>query len=77
MVRLNVVDWVALILATTGAINWGLVGLLGFNLVNAIFGAVPFLEALIYTLVGLAGLWLIYLMVRAVAQQPAPGAGVR
>ncbi len=72
MVRLNALDWIALILATIGAINWGLVGLFGFNLVSAIFGGVPFLLALIYVVVGLAGLWLIYLMVRASAEQPTP-----
>lgn len=72
MVRLNTGDWIALILATIGAINWGLVGLFGFNLVNAIFGGVPFLEGLIYVVVGLAGLWLIYLMARASSEQPTP-----
>ena len=72
MVRLNGIDWAALILATIGAINWGLVGLFGLNLVNAIFGGVPFLESLIYIIVGLAGLWLVYLMTRAGAEQPTP-----
>ena len=74
MVRLNAVDWIALILATIGAINWGLIGLFNFNLVNAIFGGVPALEALIYIIVGLAGLWLIYLMARASAGEAAPEA---
>jgi uncharacterized membrane protein YuzA (DUF378 family) len=74
MIRLNSVDWVALILATIGAINWGLIGLFGFNLVAAIFGGVPFLVTLIYILVGLAGLWLIYMMVRASAREPRPSA---
>jgi len=41
MFRLNAIDWTALILAIVGAINWGLVGLFGFNLVNAIFGWSP------------------------------------
>jgi len=74
MVRLNGLDWAALILTCIGAINWGLVGLFRFNLVNAIFGGVPPVEDLIYIVVGLAGLWLIYLMARATSEQPTPRA---
>lgn len=70
MVRLNALDWVAMILAIVGAINWGLVGLFDFNLVTALFGAVPVLVTIVYILVGLAGLWLIYLLVRASAEEP-------
>jgi uncharacterized membrane protein YuzA (DUF378 family) len=64
-VRLNGIDWAALVLAAIGAINWGLIALFRFNLVTAIFGGIPALVTIIYILVGLAGLWLIYLMVRA------------
>ena len=71
MVQINTIDWIALVLATIGAINWGLIGLFGFNLVAAIFGGIPALVVLIYILVGLAGLWLIYLMVRAAQHVPA------
>ena len=39
-----------------GAINWGLIGLFDWNLVNAIFGGVPIIERILYILVGLAGL---------------------
>jgi uncharacterized membrane protein YuzA (DUF378 family) len=74
MVRLNAVDWAALVLTVIGAINWGLVGLFGFNLVHAIFGGVPVLESLIYVIVGLAGLWQIYLMVRLSQHVPAVSA---
>lgn len=35
----NPVDLIALILVIIGGLNWGLVGLLDFNLVDAIFGA--------------------------------------
>lgn len=34
----NPVDLIALILVIIGGLNWGLVGLLDFNLVDAIFG---------------------------------------
>lgn len=47
------------LLTIIGAINWGLVGLLNFNLVEAIFGKKSFASRLIYTLVGLAGVYLL------------------
>lgn len=62
--RFNALDWVAIVLVIVGALNWGLVGLFGFNLVNALFGGVPVLESLVYILVGLAGLYMIYLVSR-------------
>lgn len=39
-----------------GAINWGLIGLLDFNLVESIFGAESIIPRIIYSLVGLTGL---------------------
>jgi uncharacterized membrane protein YuzA (DUF378 family) len=49
--------WTALVLVIIGALNWGLVGLFGFDLVAALFGgqASP-ISRLIYTLVGISGL---------------------
>ncbi len=67
---LNTIDWIALVLAIIGALNWGLVGLFRFNLVEALFGG-TFLAPLIYILVGLAGLWLIYFAVRLGEARPA------
>ena len=48
-------------LSIIGAINWGLIGFLNFNVVDAIFGGgsreeTSSLSRLIYSLVGLAGL---------------------
>ena len=56
----NVLDWIAFVLVIIGGINWGLVGLFSFDLVEAIFGAVPWLATIIYVLVGLSALYLIY-----------------
>lgn len=53
---------VALVLMVIGAINWGLIGLFGFNLVTAIFGT-GVLTAIVYVLVGLAGLYGIAMLV--------------
>ena len=47
----------ALILMIIGAINWGLIGLFQFNLVDAIFGDMSILSRIIYSLVGIAGLY--------------------
>lgn len=50
---------ISFILVIVGALNWGLVGLFGFNLVSSILGA-GMLTNLIYVLVGLAGLYLAF-----------------
>lgn len=47
----------ALILMIIGAINWGLIGLFEFNLVDAIFGDMSLISRIIYILVGIAGLY--------------------
>lgn len=61
---MKVVDMVALVLVIIGAINWGLVGLFNFNLVDTIFGTMSMVSRIIYTLVGIAGLWSIRLFSR-------------
>ena len=48
---------IVLTLVIVGALNWLLVGLFEFNLVDAIFGELSFLTRIIYGLVGLAGIW--------------------
>ena len=45
-------------LVIIGAVNWGLVGLFQFNLVNAILGSVPQLERLAYILVGVSAVYI-------------------
>jgi len=55
----NVTHIVAFVLVIVGALNWGLVGLFDFNLVDAVFGAVSWLERLIYVLVGVAAVVLL------------------
>ena len=70
MVKLNWLDWVALILVIIGGINWGLVAF-GWNLVDAIFGAGSTFSAIIYGLVGLAALYTIY-VVKKVSMPSAP-----
>lgn len=54
---MKVLDIIALILVIIGAINWGLIGLFNFNLVDTIFGVMSIVSRIIYTLVGIAGLY--------------------
>lgn len=58
-------DRLALLLVIIGAINWGLIGLLQFDLVASIFGGQgALLSRIIYSLVGLAGIYCISLLFR-------------
>ena len=58
-------DTLALILVIVGALNWGLVGLFQFDLIASIFGGMSSTIArVLYTLVGLAGIWGITLLFR-------------
>ena len=58
---MKILNWVAIILVIVGAVNWGLVGVAGLDLVALIFGAGSTLAMAVYSLVGLAGLYTIYL----------------
>ena len=58
-------DRLSLILVIIGAVNWGLIGLLRFDLVAMIFGSQSaVMSRIVYGLVGLAGLWCITLLFR-------------
>ena len=46
-------------LAMVGALNWGLVGLLDFNLVSTIFGSMPVVENIMYILVGASAVYVL------------------
>ncbi len=56
--KLSLIDWIALILVIVGGLNWGLIGVIGFNLVDSIFG-MGLIANIVYVLVGLSALWLI------------------
>ncbi len=53
---METIQKIALVLTVIGAINWGLIGLLDFNLVAMITGNMDLISNIIYILVGLAGL---------------------
>ena len=54
---MRVLNTVTLVLLIVGGLNWGLVGLLNFDLVAAIFGEMSPLSRIVYSLVGLSALW--------------------
>ena len=56
---MKTLNLITLTLVIIGAINWLLVGLFKFNLVDAIFGSLSALTRIIYILVGISGLWAI------------------
>ncbi len=56
-------DNLSLILVIVGALNWGSIGLFGFDIVGFLFGGqMSMLSRIIFAVVGLAGLWTITLL---------------
>lgn len=53
----NVLYVITLILLIIGGLNWGLVGLFQFNLVEALFGFSPAIARLIYIVVGVCAVY--------------------
>ncbi|MBS0625813.1 MAG: DUF378 domain-containing protein [Verrucomicrobia bacterium] len=64
----HVVDLIAMILLVVGGLNWGLVGLFKFNLVDAIFGDMSALTRIIYVLVGVSALYKVVCWAKAKAK---------
>lgn len=56
---MKTLNFLALTLTIIGALNWGLIGFFNFNLVEFLFGDMTLLSRIIYSLVGLSGLYLI------------------
>lgn len=52
-------DYTVLILVIIGAINWGLVGFFGLDLVAFIFGNMSLLSRIVYAIIGVCGLYAI------------------
>ena len=62
---MKITSFIAFILVIIGALNWLLIGLFSFDVVAIIFGVASILSRIIYSLVGLAGLWMIFYLVVA------------
>jgi len=58
------IDWIALILLVIGGLNWLLIGVFQWNLVDAIFGATSVVSSIVYILVGVSALYTIYYLTK-------------
>ena len=54
---MKVIDYIVLALVAVGTINWGLVGILNFDLVRVLFGDMTILSRIIYTIIGISGIY--------------------
>lgn len=54
---MKTLDYTVLSLVIVGAVNWGLIGLFGFDLVKVIFGDMTIVSRIIYSIIGIAGLY--------------------
>lgn len=64
------VDKFALILVIVGAINWAFIGVFGIDPIAMLFGGqLALISRIIYTLVGLAGLWSISILFKRLVPQ--------
>jgi len=59
------IDTISLLLVIVGAVNWLLVGIFQFDIVAWLFGGqAALLSRIIYSVIGIAGLWCISLLFR-------------
>ena len=56
-IAVKVVNGLSLMLVIIGGLNWGLVGLFGFDLVATIFGPDSLLAHAVYVIVGASAVW--------------------
>jgi uncharacterized membrane protein YuzA (DUF378 family) len=57
----------ALILVIIGALNWGCIGIFGFDVIGWLFGGqLSAVSRVVFTIVGLAGIWCISLLFRRI-----------
>ncbi len=56
---MNILRTIAYVLVLIGAINWGLVGVMDFDLVALIFGEMTLMSRIVYSIVGISGIILL------------------
>ncbi len=54
---MKTIDYVALALVIIGAINWGLIGFFGVDLIRMMFGEMTVLTRILYAIAGIAGIY--------------------
>jgi len=62
---MRAINTVTLLLLIIGGLNWGLVGLFGFDLVATIFGEMSALSRIVYVLVGISAIVQIVPLIKA------------
>ena len=55
----SIVSTIAFALVVIGGLNWGLVGLFNYDLVDSLFGTGSVIANVIYVLIGVSALWLV------------------
>lgn len=56
---MKALDYIVLVLVIIGAVNWGLVGFFGLDLVAFLFGSMSIISRIIYAVIGICGLYAI------------------
>ncbi len=59
---MKILNLIAVILVVIGGLNWGLVGLFGFDLVATIFGDMSMLSKVVYILVGISAVYMLTML---------------
>ena len=54
---MRTLDVIVAVLLVVGGLNWGLVGLFGFDLVETLFSSIPVIQKTVYVLVGLSAIY--------------------
>jgi len=60
--RMSTLDWLAWSLVVVGALNWGFVGVSNLNVIDSLLSSSPSLVQVVYILVGLSGLYQVWVM---------------
>ena len=66
MKNTRMIELISVILLIVGGLNWGFVGLFGWDLVGSVFGEMSGITRTLYVLVGLSALYRIFLWVKKV-----------
>ena len=62
------IESIALLLASIGALNWGLVAFANLDLVAALFGAASLISNILYGIVALAGIYTLYMFIQSLSR---------
>jgi len=62
MKKMSSLDWLTWVLVVVGALNWGFIGLSNLNVVEAVLGAGTALTQFAYILIGLSGVYSLWVM---------------